>query len=679
MRFIRLVAIACACLIGGVAPAQDGPSLAPPLSPPLTPAPTATVAMTPTTPAGTQGGHVLTKADLDIWLDGYMPAALRSAAIPGAVITVVQGGQILTARGFGYADAEKRTPVDPDRTLFRPGSVSKLFTWTAAMQMVEAGKLDLDGDVNTYLDFKIPPRDGKPITLRQLMTHTGGFEEAAKNLLIYDPKGHVSLEAYLKHWTPNRIFAPGTTPAYSNWGTALTGYLVQRVSGEDFDTYLDRHVFAPLGMRNSTFRQPLPANLAGQMAKGYPTPGEAPKGFEFVEPAPAGSLSSSGTDMARFMIANLQGGELGGQRILQPATAQTMHNSPLGRVNPFSLLPPLNRMELGFFETNLNGREIIGHLGDTSAFHSSLHLFMNEGVGLYVSFNSGGKAGAVGALRTAVFEDFADRYLPNIAPPDGRVDARTAAEHARMMTGNWIASRRPDSSFLAALYWLTGQEKISVGAKGELVIPSLVSPGGRPRRWVEIAPFVWRDADGHGRVAAKVIDGKVARWSFDLAAPFQVYDRVPAGLSSTWLVPALLASLAVLLLTFLSWPIGWAVRRRYKASRAFEGRALRTQRATRAATGLDVGLLIAWGIAGTVLLGSGVPGGGMDLVLWILQILGYPIFIGAVLVAAWNLWTTWSGGRGWTGKLWSLLVFLAAVVVLYVAVRMNLLAMTVNY
>jgi CubicO group peptidase (beta-lactamase class C family) len=622
------------------------------------------------------GGAQLTAQDVNAWLDGYMPGALRTADIPGAVVVVVKDGKILTARGFGYANVDKKIPVDPDRTLFRPGSVSKLVTWTAVMQLVEQHKLDLDRDVNTYLDFKIPPYHGQPITLRQIMTHTAGFEEAIKGLLLYDASKHVSLETYIKRWTPTRIFAPGTTPAYSNWATTLAGYIVQRVSGEDFDSYLDHHIFGPLGMKNSTFRQPLPANLAGQMSGSYVAGKD--KGFEFVEPAPAGSLSSTGTDMARFMIAHLQDGQLDGQRILQPATAQMMHNSPLGPVNPMSLLPPLNRMELGFFETNINGREVIGHLGDTNAFHTSFHMYMKENAGLYLSFNSPGKAAAVQGLRTGIFEDFSDRYFPNVAPPDGRVDAKTAAEHARMMTGHWIVSRRVDTSFLASLSWLLGQETVGVGPKGQLIIPALVNAGGRPRQWTEIAPFVWRDKEGHGRIAAKVVDGQVVRWSFDLVAPFEVYDRVPAGLNTAWILPALYLSIAVLLLTFLSWPIGWVARRLYKAQSDLEGRALLAQRAGRIAAGLIILLLLAWGI-GTVVLLSNVTGGGGDAFFWLLQILSLIVFVLAVPVTAWTLWQTWRDRRRWTRKVWSILVFLSALMVLYFAARFNLFAMTVHY
>src|SRR6201996_2282815 len=401
----------------------------------------------------------LTAADVNAWLDGYMPYALKTGDIAGAVVVVVKDGEILTERGYGYADVAARKPVDPKLTLFRPGSVSKLVTWTAVMQQVEQGKIDLDADVNQYIDFKIPARDGKPVTMRELMQHVAGFEEQAKGIMSDNPKA-LRFEALLKQWVPERVFAPGSTPAYSNYGASLAGYIVQRVSGESFDDYVEKHIFAPLDMKYSTFRQPLPANLEPMMSTCYSEASAPAKKFEIVGPAPAGSLSSPGEDMAHFMIAHLQNGEYHGNRILKAETAEMMHNSPL------TLLPPLNRMELGFFETNVNGREVIAHLGDTQNFHTSLHLFLKEGVGFYVSFNSPGKAGAVGGLRGALFEDFADRYFP-AEENNGTVDAKTAAAHAALLTGRWVNSRGSQSSFISAL-GLVGQTKVGVDAKGRL-------------------------------------------------------------------------------------------------------------------------------------------------------------------------------------------------------------------
>src|SRR5882672_4656259 len=215
----------------------------------------------------------LTADDVNAWLDGYMPYALETGDIAGAVVAVVKDGAILTERGYGYSDKEKKTPVDPKTTLFRPGSVSKLVTWTAVMQQVEQGKIDLDADVNKYLDFKIPPLDGKPVTMRNIMQHTAGFEEAVKGIISEDPKSP-SYDALLKAWVPTRVFPVGSTPAYSNYAASLAGYIVQRVSGESFDDYLDQHIFAPLDMKYSTFRQPLPKELEPLMSKGYPQASE---------------------------------------------------------------------------------------------------------------------------------------------------------------------------------------------------------------------------------------------------------------------------------------------------------------------------------------------------------------------------------------------------------------------
>ena len=253
---------------------------------------------TPPITAAPQGTPALTATDVDAWLDGYLPYAIARGNIPGAVVVVVKDGQVLTERGYGYSNVAKKTKVDPKLTLFRPGSISKLFTWTALMQQVEQGKVDLNADVNKYIDFKIPPYEGKPVTVLNLMTHTPGFEEAVKNLITLGPK-EVPFDTLLKSWVPNRIYAPGTTPAYSNYGASLAGYIVQRTSGEPFDAYLEHHIFGPLGMAHSTFRQPLPANLKPLMAEGYVSGKDKPKGFEFVNAAPAGALSASGDDMAQ--------------------------------------------------------------------------------------------------------------------------------------------------------------------------------------------------------------------------------------------------------------------------------------------------------------------------------------------------------------------------------------------
>ena len=180
-------------------------AVAQPLGPTVKPPPAAPPAVAQ---APASSGHVLDRTDVEAWLDGFMPYALGRGDIPGAVVAVVKDGQPLLVKGYGYSDVAKKTPVEPD-TIFRPGSISKLFTWTAVMQLVGEGKLDLDKDVNAYLDFKIPDRPDGPITLRRLMTHTAGFEETIQGLINSDPKRFRPLAAAMKDWIPERMYKAG--------------------------------------------------------------------------------------------------------------------------------------------------------------------------------------------------------------------------------------------------------------------------------------------------------------------------------------------------------------------------------------------------------------------------------------------------------------------------------------
>ncbi len=624
--------------------------------------PPAAIAATPVT-----GVPALTKADADAWLDGFFPYALQRGDVAGGVVVIVKDGQVLTQRGYGFSDVAGRKPVDPDATMFRPGSVSKLFTWTSVMQLVEQGKLDLDADVNTYLDFRIPPRDGKPIKLRNIMTHTAGFEEASRGL-VADTPAPAPLATMVKRWTPKRIFDPGTTPAYSNYATALAGYIVQRVSGLPFDDYVERNIFGRLGMARSTFRQPLPANLQSLMSKGYMLGSGKPMPFEVVEAAPAGSLSATGTDMARFMIAHLaQGGPL-----LSPQTANMMHTTHL------DVIPPLNRMALGFYEQDMNGHRIIAHGGDTRLFHSALWLFLDDHVGMFVSLNSSGKEGAAGAIRSALLTQFADRYFPG-QPRDGRVDAKTAAEHVRMIAGNYIVSRRSQSSFMFTGA-LLGQVTVGATPDGSLLIEANRTLGGAPRKWVEIAPFVWREVGGDLRLAAKLVDGKVVRFSFDSTSPFMLFERAPWYADKSWLNPLAWIAFAILLITALSWPAAAIARRVYGAALPLTGQDRNAYHLVRGFALLALLVPAGWAYAFSAMSASFANlNGRLDWLIILLQSAGLLGFVGLVVIALWNAWRIWRGKHGWTARIWSLLVALSGAIILWGAVGYGLIGFGLNF
>ena len=285
----------------------------------------------------------LTAPDVEAWLNGLMSYGLENGDIAGSVIVVVKDGKVLFQAGYGYADVAGKIPMDPEKVMVRIGSTSKLFTWTAVMQLVEQGKLDLNRNVDDYLDFKVSPAGGKPITLLDLMHHRGGFEEGLKDIFALDPERLQSQEVYLKQHPRPLLFPAGTIPAYSNYGTALAGYIVERVSGEPYSRYIDNHILRPLGMTHSTFDQPLPERFKGQAALGYRQASQPAQHFELVATPAAGSATTTAADMARFMLAHLQASD-----ILRTETAQLMH-SPSE-----TALPGFSTMAHGFFYETRN-------------------------------------------------------------------------------------------------------------------------------------------------------------------------------------------------------------------------------------------------------------------------------------------------------------------------------------
>ena len=626
-------------------------------APPPKPTQDMATGMTVLAPAG----NALTKADADTWLDGFMPYALADGDVAGGVVVIVKDGEVLTQRGYGYADIAKNRKVDPATTLFRVGSTSKLFTWTAVMQLVEEGKIDLDTDVNRYLDFRIPPFEGKPITMRHMMTHTAGFEDVWKGGISYsgkvDPLGVV-----VKRLLPQRVHAPGTTPAYSNYATALAGYIVERVSGLPFDTYIERRIFQPLGMNHSSFRQPLPASLAPLMATGYSRASGEAKPFELISVPPAGSLSMSGADGARFMIAQLNNGA----GLLRPETAGVMHRPAYGA------LPGIDQMALGFYEQRVNDLQAIGHGGDLINFHGYMWLFPEKNVGLMIEMNSSGAKGSPARIRQALFEQFADRYFPaaNSKPP---VELSTAKAHARMLAGNYIGSRGQFTTFMDFAN-LLGQQQIGLDADGRPRVPELF--GGAPRKWIEVAPFVRQDAHGHARLTARVEGGQVVRWSVNEISPFMVFDRAPWYRDASWLMPLFLAALAVVALAALYWPAGAIVRRRLGAPFTLTGRDRTAHRLVLGLAWLTIVAFIAWAVVFMVFLESMSTA---DWPILLSRILGTTAFIALPVAAAWNLVLTWKRGAPWLAKLSSALLVVAALVLFWVALDFHLIGLSTRF
>lgn len=605
----------------------------------------------------------MTAADVEAFLDGIMPLQLKREDIAGAVIVIVKDGKPFFAKGYGYADVASGKPVTPDGTLFRPGSISKLFTWTSVMQQVEQGKLDLDRDVNDYLDFRIPATYPKPITLRNAMTHTPGFEEAIRDLIVGSDKNIPTLGDYLKTHMPARIFPPGTTPAYSNYATAMAGYIVQRVSGQPLEDYIEQHILQPLGMQHTTFRQPLPAALKPLMSSGYSVASKPSKPFEIVQAWPAGSASVTAADMTHFMIAHLQDGQYEGKQILRPETVRLMHS------RQFAAVPGLNAMCLGFYEETRNGHRIIGHGGDTVYFHSDLHLVLDQNLGFFVSYNSGGK-GAINP-RGVVWEAFLDRYFPYTPP--AAPEMSSAAADAQAVSGTYMSSRRPEKTILSVI-GLVSEAKIAANADHTISTATFKDLNGEPKHFREIAPMMYRDEHGQDMVGFKRDEN--GRWVMGMDYPFMVLQQAPVLRGTGFNYTVLIFSIGVFALTVLLWPVGALVRRHYDRKLDLPAGASRRRTLIRIVCLIDLVFVVGWLYLVSTLSDLAKPTSGLDGKIHLIEIIGWLGVLGAVF-AIYNLFRP--GERWWWSRIHNIAIAVACVLFVWFIFTWHMLRWNTMY
>jgi CubicO group peptidase (beta-lactamase class C family) len=343
--------------------------------------------------------------DLETFFNQTFSQKMLEHHVPGATLTLVKDDKILLSKGYGFAELDQQIPINPDKTLFRLGSIAKLFTATAIMQLSEQGRLKLNDDVNKYLQkFQLEKTYSQPITFANLLTHTAGFDErnigtATRNVSEIKP-----LEKYLQQRIPPRVLPPGQVIQYSNHGITLAGYLVEVISGMPFAEYINEKIFRPLGMDNSSFFQPLPKSLEINLAQGYEYKhGKYQKVVQdYVHVAPAEALYATTSDMARFMLAHLQNRSNSNPRILNVATAEEMHKQH------FTYDSRLPGYAYGFYERFYNNQRAIVHSGNWRGFSSYLILLPQQNLGFFIAHNSYGTK-----FTQEVIRAFFDRYYPD--------------------------------------------------------------------------------------------------------------------------------------------------------------------------------------------------------------------------------------------------------------------------
>src|SRR5215210_894820 len=475
------------------------------------------------------------RAEMEDFLDKELGKEMKKHHIAGAAVSVVKDGELFFAKGYGDADLENGIPVDPEQTDFRIGSLAKLFTWTAVMQLVEEGKLDLDEDINTYLDFRIPDTYPQPITLKQLLTHTAGFEDLYYERLAKDPDDLLPPREWLISHMPARVRPPGDVAAYSSYGAALAGYIVARESGEPYDHYIQEHILNPLGMVHTTAQSSMPPDIRAHTSVGYTYEDGAfqvfPDTSDMGQPAleysdmgqpalvPAGDMEASATDMARFMIAHLQDGRYSDAntaeaRILNKSTMQQMHSTL------YTPDPRLLGTAYGFFDFSDNGQRTLGHVGYSPPMYSLLLLLPEQNLGVYVAYNSEG-GGDLTNQHLGFQRAFFDHYYPapaveSIQPPADFAQRAGRFEGSYRITGGTPGTSYTTLEKVGVLFRFSTVE-ISDGGDGTLLFKNPWAEW----RFVEVKPLYFRQVDAPFHILFREDDqGRVTHMFTDYTPMF---------------------------------------------------------------------------------------------------------------------------------------------------------------
>ena len=433
---------------------------------------------------------------IDHFFDSIVPLKLKQSHTPCLVVTVMNNDSILFEKGYGYVNIQKNLPPDPEKTVWRLASISKLVTATAVMQLVEQGRLDLDSDVNDYLKtVKIPEKFGKPITLRNLLTHTAGFDDKYIGKSFRTKDEVPSLSDFIKKMLPARIYPPGKIFLYSNIGNALAALVVQNVSGQDFNDYCRQHIFLPLGMKETSFN--LDKQLAENLYQGYVYQNSLfkPVPFDYLGDYPAGQLLSTADEFSRFMMCQLNNGVLDSVRILKAKTAKMMYSTQ------FSQNPKLKgSIGFAFNIFDVYGNKVISHDGGYLGLAARMWLLPEKKTGLFMATNIM-DVSVIGNISYA----FVQRFFENKTPPSVKypLDSLPAYDHnVAKFTGFYRNARyaHAEMTKMGILWGIGGEIHIWKNDSGMLMMNNYF---GKPRRLIQVQPGVFRSIDDDYYIAFK--------------------------------------------------------------------------------------------------------------------------------------------------------------------------------
>lgn len=505
--------------------------------------------------AATPVPNITDKAALEAFVDGVVESGLSDHNVAGSVVAIVKDDRLLLAKGYGHADVADKLPVSPETTMFRIGSVTKLFTWTAIMQLEEAGRLDLNKDVNDYLtSIQIPPAFGKPITVANLMTHSGGLEDRIIGLFSLDSGSMKPYGELFTYDLPERVRPPGWVSSYSNHGVGVAGLVLENVSGMSWAEYVESNILEPLGMMNSTAHQPLPDSLQAQMSNGYSYEAGrfVEKPFEFVPLGAAGGISASAVDMTKFAMAHLNLGAYPEGQILSEQTAKRMR-SPL-----FQPHPELRGWLHGFADYTSNDVFMYGHNGGTFWFFTEFVLVPEQNLGIFMSTNTAGG----GQVNGALFKALLDRYFPGEPQV---LEVMASPSDPASFAGSYATFRHPVTT-IGKILRLMSAVTVTPAQNDQLQVLGL---GAHPTYWEEVAEGLFQNVDTSRKM--KFVDDAAGMQMFIGSAGGSFYKLT--GVHTPLFQYAVLGvSLMLLGWALIAWPIQKVRRKVNLATSEHRGR-----------------------------------------------------------------------------------------------------------
>ncbi len=494
---------------------------------------------------------VLDSTEINAFMDGIVKATIEERNIAGATLIIVSNGKTVVKKGYGYADIDNQIKVNPDSTLFRIGSISKLFTWIAVMQLVEQGVYDLDTDINEYLEsFKVPDTFSEPVTIRSLLSHTPGFEDKLYKLFVKSADEMPDISEIFNNQMPKRVRPPLEYASYSNHGTGLVQYLVEKASKLSFEKYSEKHIFPSLGLQNTTFRQPIPQKLQKQMSKGYTFENGVfkEKYFEFVPMTGVGGASTTAADMGKFIEALLNYSCLDTLCLLDTAYYKKMLKPVLTHAEG------LNSSLLGFMDLSRNNMKIFGHGGDTFWFHSGLAVIPDYNTGIFLSFNSYNGGGAY----AQTINKFIDRYFP-----DDRSLIETVSlseEYLEKFTGQYKATRHSHTDLFKLLSILN---PVEVSLEDDYL--RINNLGDKASFWEPIDSLRFRNKKSNELIAFELdANNERAKYLFVGNFPIVAFERLKGFNSPQLHSIIIIVNLITIIFILLFWPFIALIRRKYQ-------------------------------------------------------------------------------------------------------------------